>query len=85
MDAKTLLVAALIVIAAAFLAFWYADVRRKRAAQRGGAAPLTPEPLRMGIGFVANFLDTLGIGSYATTTSMLKMWKVIPDERSPAP
>jgi uncharacterized membrane protein YfcA len=83
MDAKTLLVAALIVIAVAFLAFWYADVKRKRSSLVSGAAPVTPEPLRMGIGFVANFLDTLGIGSYATTTSMLKMWKVIPDEKIP--
>jgi uncharacterized membrane protein YfcA len=81
MDAKTLLVAALIVIAAAFLAFWYANVRRKRAQHAGESLAITP--LRAGIGFVANFLDTLGIGSYATTTSMLKMWKVIPDEKIP--
>jgi uncharacterized membrane protein YfcA len=82
MDAKTLLIAALIVIAAAFLAFWYANVQRRRAQLRT-AESAGRAPLRAGIGFVANFLDTLGIGSYATTTSMLKMWKVIPDEKIP--
>jgi uncharacterized membrane protein YfcA len=35
------------------------------------------------ISFVANFFDTLGIGSYATTTSMVRQWKLIPDERIP--
>ena len=32
---------------------------------------------------MANFFDTLGIGSYATSTSMLRLWKVIPDEKIP--
>jgi uncharacterized membrane protein YfcA len=32
---------------------------------------------------VANFFDTLGIGSYATTTSMLRFWKLIADEKIP--
>ena len=35
------------------------------------------------ISFIANFFDTLGIGSYATTTSMVRQWKLIPDERIP--
>src|SRR5689334_12031359 len=35
------------------------------------------------ISFVANFFDTLGIGSYATTTAMVRQWKLIPDERIP--
>src|SRR6266511_1564422 len=35
------------------------------------------------ISFIANFLDTLGIGSFATTTSMVRQWKLIPDERIP--
>jgi uncharacterized membrane protein YfcA len=83
MDAKTLLVAALIVIAIAFHAYWYRAVRRQRDSQGPGAPPIGPTPRAMGIGFVANFFDTLGIGSYATTTSMLRLWKVIPDEKIP--
>lgn len=82
MDAKTLLIAALIVIAAAFHVYWYVMVRRQRA---HGAAlgSLAPQPIGIGIGFVANFFDTLGIGSYATTTSMLKLKGVIADEKIP--
>jgi uncharacterized membrane protein YfcA len=83
MDAKTILVILLIVIAIAYHAFWYAAVRRRRAAEGAAAATVSPTPRSMGIGFVANFFDTLGIGSYATTTSMLKLWNVIPDEKIP--
>lgn len=35
------------------------------------------------VSFVANFLDTLGIGSYATTTAMVRQFKLIPDEKIP--
>lgn len=35
------------------------------------------------ISLIANFWDTLGIGSFATTTSMIRQWKLIPDERMP--
>jgi uncharacterized membrane protein YfcA len=36
------------------------------------------------ISFIANFFDTLGIGSYATTTSMLRPGKLVPDQLLPA-
>jgi uncharacterized membrane protein YfcA len=36
-----------------------------------------------GIGFVTNFFDTLGIGSFATTTSLYKFLRFVPDERIP--
>lgn len=42
-----------------------------------------PKPLETAIGFLTNFLDTLGIGSFATTTSMFKFWRIVPDERIP--
>jgi uncharacterized membrane protein YfcA len=35
------------------------------------------------IGLVTNFLDTLGIGSFATTTSFFRLWKLVPDEQIP--
>jgi uncharacterized membrane protein YfcA len=35
------------------------------------------------ISFVANFFDTLGIGSFATTTAMVRQFKAIPDEHIP--
>jgi uncharacterized membrane protein YfcA len=31
------------------------------------------------VGFVTNFLDTLGIGSFAPTSSLFKIFKIVPD------
>ena len=45
--------------------------------------PLAPKPLMALISFIANFFDTLGVGSYATTTSMVRFFKLIPDEKIP--
>ena len=39
--------------------------------------------LESGIGFIANFFDTLGIGSFATTTTMYRFRKLVPDELLP--
>jgi uncharacterized membrane protein YfcA len=51
------------------------------------ARPIAGTPLNwlvaVVIGFVANFFDTLGIGSFATTTSMYKFVRFVPDERIP--
>ena len=35
------------------------------------------------VGFVTNFFDTLGIGSFATTTTAFKVLRLVPDERIP--
>ncbi|MBV8147574.1 MAG: TSUP family transporter [Candidatus Eremiobacteraeota bacterium] len=42
-----------------------------------------PKPLETAIGFVTNFFDTLGIGSFAPTTSLFKFFKLVPDEKIP--
>lgn len=39
--------------------------------------------IAIGIGFITNFFDTLGIGSFATTTSLYKFLRFVPDERIP--
>jgi uncharacterized membrane protein YfcA len=80
MDPKTILIALLIVIAIAYHAFWYLTESRRPNRQDG---PLTPKGAALGAAFVANFFDTLGIGSFATTTSMSKLWKLMPDEKIP--
>jgi uncharacterized membrane protein YfcA len=49
-------------------------------ADRGGG---NPGVLRLAIGFVTNFFDTLGIGSFAPTTAAFKFRRVVPDERIP--
>jgi uncharacterized membrane protein YfcA len=35
------------------------------------------------VGFVTNFFDTLGIGSFAPTTSIFRLGRMVPDERIP--
>lgn len=39
-----------------------------------------PSLLQIAIGFVTDFFDTLGIGSFATTTTVYKLLHVVPDE-----
>ncbi|HEX7598306.1 MAG TPA: sulfite exporter TauE/SafE family protein [Polyangia bacterium] len=42
-----------------------------------------PSPAQTAIGFITNFFDTLGIGSYATTTSIYKLFRLVPDHLIP--
>jgi uncharacterized membrane protein YfcA len=39
--------------------------------------------LEIGTGFVTNFFDTLGIGSFATTTAIFKFFRLVPDRLIP--
>jgi uncharacterized membrane protein YfcA len=64
----------------AFLAFWVVQARRNRAAAGERAVP---GPRHLLIGFVTNFFDTLGIGSFATTTAAFKALRMVPDEHIP--
>ena len=79
MEPKNILIALLIVIAIAFHAFWYVSESRRK----HQAGTLKPKGLALFAAFVANFFDTLGIGSFATTTSMSKLWNLMPDEKIP--
>jgi uncharacterized membrane protein YfcA len=78
MNPKTLLLAALLAMTVAYLVFWVRLARRRRS--EGRAAP---GPADVAIGFITNFFDTLGIGSFATTTSMYRLWKIVADEKIP--
>lgn len=82
MEPKNILLAGMILITIVYLVVWIVSVRRQRAAGRE-RTPLSPQPVTMGISFIANFFDTLGIGSYATTTSMFRFWNVVRDEKIP--
>jgi uncharacterized membrane protein YfcA len=42
-----------------------------------------PKPLELSIGFVTNFFDTLGIGSFAPTTAVFRLFRLVPDELIP--
>ena len=56
-------------------------------ARRNAPSPATdarfPTPLSLGVGAVTNFLDTLGVGSFATTTAMYRTFKMVPDRIIP--
>jgi uncharacterized membrane protein YfcA len=75
---KTSLFLALGGFAAFFVVTWLSALQRERRAE-----PPAPTPLQAGIGFVTNFFDTLGIGSYAPTTSIFKLKRIVPDELIP--
>ena len=42
-----------------------------------------PTPLELAVGFVTAFFDTLGIGSFAPTTAIYKLRRMVPDEQIP--
>ena len=45
---------------------------------RWAGAWRTPTPVQIAIGFVTAFFDTLGIGSFATTTTVYKLRQMVP-------
>jgi len=81
------LVAKLVLIAGLLLAvlFIYAWRRIERANVAAGLSQVTQPPTGdgLGIGFVANFFDTLGIGSFASTTAYVKFRHLVRDELLP--
>jgi uncharacterized membrane protein YfcA len=76
MSVLILILAALGAVGIGFIIVWGVMVK-----QRGEFA--MPSLLEVGIGFVTDFLDTLGIGSFAVTTALFKFFKLVPDERIP--
>jgi len=80
---KTILLACLAVVTLGYIAIW---IRRLVThARTDGTERLDgpPSVLQLAIGFVTNFFDTLGIGSFAPTTAAFKFWHVVPDEDIP--
>jgi len=84
------LVAQLVLVGGLLLAgFFVLAWRRIERAHAGAAdtAAATPErlptPGGLVLGFVANFFDTLGIGSFASTTAWIKFRNLIRDELIP--
>jgi uncharacterized membrane protein YfcA len=73
---KPVLFVILGILTTMFAVIWATALWRKRSGDVPGAGHLL-------IGFFTNFLDTLGIGSFATTTSIFKFWKIVPDEVIP--
>lgn len=80
MTIRACLLIALGFVTVAFVVFWAVSLRKESSA---GREVRLPTPRELLIGFVINFFDTLGIGSYAPTTSLFKMLKLVPDEDIP--
>lgn len=62
------------------VSWWRAAARDKR---DGVGDFRFPDALRIGLGAGTNFFDTLGIGSFATTTTAFTMLRLVPPERVP--
>lgn len=77
-NAKIILFILLGLFAAAYVVGWLIIERRRKAEQ-----PARPTPPGLGIGFVTNFFDTLGIGSFATTTSLIRPLRMVDDRVIP--
>jgi uncharacterized membrane protein YfcA len=80
--AKTALLATLIVIGVVFIALW-ATIAAKRQRSAQGQSGGYPSLLQTFVGFFTNFFDTLGIGSFATTTTIFKLTKMVDDRLVP--
>ncbi len=72
------LLAALGIFAVVYIVVWFKIGKAQSDDDHG-----PPTPTHIGLGFVINFFDTLGIGSYAPTTAMYRLLKLVPDERIP--
>ena len=79
MSAKVALFVALGIFLAIYLIGWIATERKRRHAP----GETTPEPKGLLIGMVTNFFDTLGIGSFATTTTAFHHMRMVDDRVIP--
>src|ERR1700742_3656286 len=75
-SAKIAFYVALGLATAAFFAIGIRAAPRNPAVRR-------PTPFEILVGFVTDFFDTLGIGSFAPTTAIYKLRRMVPDELIP--
>src|SRR5579864_7570391 len=79
--AKNALLVALAVLTIIYIAVWIAYLKRT-------FSPNAPKekvklPPQLGVGFFANFMDTLGVGSFAITSSIYKLLNLVADDLIP--
>ena len=78
MSAKAMLFLLLGIFAAVYIVGWM-RMGRRHVSRDGGK----PTPVGLLIGFVTNFFDTLGIGSFATTTTAFHHLRMVDDRVIP--
>jgi uncharacterized membrane protein YfcA len=81
LDARTILFIALGVTTVIYVAILTVGLRRAK--RDAAAAPEANGPMLTATGFITNFFDTLGIGSFATTTSIYRYFGLVRDELIP--
>ena len=74
MSARDWIFVALGIFSLGFVWIWW---------QGKGRNPGVPTPFELLLGFVTNFFDALGIGSFAPTTAIFKFRRMLPDELIP--
>ncbi|MEO8199806.1 MAG: sulfite exporter TauE/SafE family protein [Gemmatimonadota bacterium] len=82
-NAKDILLFALGAFAVLYLVMLWLGIARDRNPDHRGVDEVNPTAATTGTGFVANFFDTLGIGSFATTTAIFRQWRLVRDEVIP--
>ena len=74
-------------LTAVYVAGWGNAIRRARHQPDAGRSPATdarvPTLFQIALGAVTNFLDALGIGSFATTTAVFRLRHMVPDRIIP--
>ena len=81
LDARTVLFIALGITTAIYVAILVVGLQRAKRDSAG--APEASASMLAGTGFITNFFDTLGIGSFATTTSIYRYFGLVRDEQIP--
>ena len=89
MNPITALLTVLGALTAVFVGLWGHAIAVTTGDTRGRGEPdpaidaRFPTPLQVGVGAVTNFFDTLGIGSFATTTAIFRLKQMVPDRIIP--
>jgi uncharacterized membrane protein YfcA len=82
-NARIVLLIVLTAMSLLFAVRWIGAVTARRPHGDGSSGSRGPRLAHVAVGFVTNFFDTLGIGSFATTTTAYKVLRLVPDERIP--
>ncbi len=72
-----------LLVSIGLLGLWFLRALMIRLRQASPAEPWAPTAAASATGFVTTFFDTLGIGNFATTTTIFRTWRLVPDEVIP--
>jgi uncharacterized membrane protein YfcA len=83
LDAKDYLLIALAAVGLIYLVVLVRGLTRDASSPPAPDATVKPTAAGVVTGFITNFFDTLGIGSFATSTAIFRQWKMLRDEWIP--